>query len=52
MPCDLVKVGTDIAPRSYGIAMRKDADLDIALWDQIIIDLKESGELERLRNKW
>ncbi len=50
-PCDTMKVGSDLDSKGYGIATRLGSDLTEAI-DIIITNLRESGFLDKLRQRW
>ncbi|CAF0746219.1 unnamed protein product [Adineta steineri] len=51
LPCDTMKVGSDLDSKGYGIATRLGSDLTEAI-DIIISNLRESGFLDKLKQRW
>ena len=51
LPCDTMKVGSDLDSKGYGIATRLGSDLSEAI-NIIITNLRESGFLDKLKQRW
>ncbi|UJR28098.1 hypothetical protein I4U23_009353 [Adineta vaga] len=51
LPCDTMKVGSELDSKGYGIATRLGSDLTEAI-DIIITNLRESGFLDKLKQRW
>ena len=51
LPCDTMRIGENIDAKGYGIATPLGSDLREAI-NIAVLDLTESGFLERLRQKW
>ncbi|CAF0723950.1 unnamed protein product [Adineta ricciae] len=51
VPCDTMKVGSDLDSKGYGIATRLGSDLTEAI-NMIVTNLRESGFLDKLKQRW
>jgi ionotropic glutamate receptor len=51
LPCDTMKIGSDLDSKGYGIATRLGSDLTEAA-NIIITNLRESGFLDKLKQRW
>lgn len=51
LPCDTMKVGSDLDSKGYGIATPIGSELTQAL-DIIVTNLRENGYLDKLKQRW
>lgn len=51
LPCDTMKVGKNLDAKGYGIATAKGSGLQETI-NLAVLNLKENGELAKLKNKW
>ncbi|UJR21339.1 hypothetical protein I4U23_024433 [Adineta vaga] len=51
VPCDTMKVGSDLDSKGYGIATRLGSDLTEAI-NMIVTNLRESGFVDKLKQRW
>lgn len=51
LPCDTMKVGSDLDSKGYGIATRLGSSLTEAI-NLIITNLRESGFVDKLKQRW
>lgn len=51
LPCDTMKVGKNLDAKGYGIATGKGSGLQEQI-NLAVLNLKENGELAKLKNKW
>jgi len=51
LPCDTMRVGKNLDAKGYGIATAKGSGLQEEI-NLAVLNLKENGELQRLKNKW
>jgi ABC-type amino acid transport substrate-binding protein len=51
LPCDTMKVGSDLDSKGYGITTRLGSDLSEAI-NMIVTNLRESGVLDKLKQRW
>ena len=51
LPCDTMKVGSDLDSKGYGVATRLGSDLSEAI-NIIVTNLRESGFLDKLKQRW
>ena len=51
LPCDTMKVGKNLDAKGYGIATAKGSGLQEQM-NLAVLNLKEKGELAKLKNKW
>ncbi len=51
LPCDTMKVGSDLDSKGYGIATILGSSLTEAI-DIIITNLRESGFVDKLKQRW
>ena len=51
LPCDTLKVGKNLDAKGYGIATGKGSGLQEQI-NLAVLNLKENGELAKLKNKW
>ncbi|KAL7026698.1 hypothetical protein ACKWTF_005131 [Chironomus riparius] len=49
--CEVAQVGDKLDQKGYGIAMKKGSPYRVIL-DEVILQMQESGELARMKNKW
>ena len=50
-PCDIIQVGEPFGMNSYGFALPHNHPLE-DVFNQAILELQETGELEALEKKW
>ena len=50
-PCDTIRVGQPINDRGYGIATQLSSPLNYYL-NLAILQIQESGEMDRIKQKW
>ncbi|CAF4764845.1 unnamed protein product, partial [Rotaria sp. Silwood2] len=51
LPCDTMRIGKNLNTKSYGITIPLGSDLREAI-SRAVLELKENGFLERLKQKW
>lgn len=51
LPCDTMKVGSDLDSKGYGIATRLGSSLTEAI-NIIVTNLRESGFVDKLKQRW
>ncbi len=51
LPCDTMKVGSDLDSKGYGITTRLGSDLSEAI-NIIVTSLRETGFLDKLKQSW
>ncbi len=51
LPCDTMKVGSDLDAKGYGIATSLGSDLSEAI-NIIVTNLRESGLLDKFKQRW
>ena len=51
LPCDTMKVGSDLDSKGYGITTRLGSDLSEAI-NIIVTNLRELGILDTLKQRW
>lgn len=51
LPCDTMKVGSDLDSKGYGIATGLGSDLSEAV-NIIVTNLRESGFLDKIKQRW